>query len=80
VRRSRIPNSSPPSHPPEKLRRPPVRSASCSTKATVDPSNKKMMIVPLKDQLAPGDYKVQWYAVSDDTHKVKGSYSFGVAQ
>lgn len=49
-------------------------------KATVDPSNKKMMIVPLKDQLAPGDYKVQWYAVSDDTHKVKGSYSFGVAQ
>ena len=49
-------------------------------KATVDPSNKKMMIVPLKDQLAPGDYKVQWYAVSDDTHKVKGSYSFSVAQ
>ncbi len=49
-------------------------------KATVDPSNKKMMIVPLKDQLAPGDYKVEWYAVSDDTHKVKGSYSFGVSQ
>lgn len=49
-------------------------------KATVDPSNKKMMIVPLKDQLAPGDYKVEWYAVSDDTHKVKGTYSFGVAQ
>ncbi len=48
-------------------------------KATVDPSNKKMMIVPLKDPLAPGDYRVEWYAVSDDTHKVKGSYSFGVA-
>lgn len=47
-------------------------------KVTVDPSNKKMMIVPLADQLAPGDYRVEWYAVSDDTHKVKGSYSFGV--
>ena len=48
-------------------------------KATTDPTNKKLMIVPLKDQLAPGDYKVEWHAVSDDTHKVKGSYSFGVA-
>ncbi|MBI5131545.1 MAG: copper homeostasis periplasmic binding protein CopC [Rhodopseudomonas palustris] len=48
-------------------------------RATTDPTNKKLMIVPLKDQLAPGDYKVEWHAVSDDTHKVKGSYSFGVA-
>lgn len=48
-------------------------------KATTDPTNKKLMIVPLKDPLAPGDYKVEWHAVSDDTHKVKGSYSFGVA-
>lgn len=48
-------------------------------KTTTDPTNKKLMIVPLKDQLAPGDYKVEWHAVSDDTHKVKGSYSFGVA-
>jgi methionine-rich copper-binding protein CopC len=49
-------------------------------KATTDPTNKKLMIVPLKDQLTPGDYKVEWHAVSDDTHKVKGSYSFGVAR
>ncbi|MGO3928128.1 copper homeostasis periplasmic binding protein CopC [Rhodopseudomonas pseudopalustris] len=49
-------------------------------KATADPSNKKLMIVPLKDQLSPGDYKVEWHAVSDDTHKVKGSYSFSVAR
>jgi methionine-rich copper-binding protein CopC len=48
-------------------------------KATTDPTNKKLMIVPLKDQLSPGDYKVEWHAMSDDTHKVKGSYSFGVA-
>lgn len=49
-------------------------------KATVDPTNKKRMILPLKDQLAPGDYKVEWYAVSDDTHKVKGTFTFGVAR
>lgn len=49
-------------------------------RATVDPENKKMMIVSVKDQMAPGDYKVEWHAVSDDTHKVKGSYSFGVAR
>ncbi|WP_371425755.1 copper homeostasis periplasmic binding protein CopC [Tardiphaga sp.] len=49
-------------------------------KATTDPTNKKLMIVPLKDELAPGDYKVEWHAVSDDTHKVKGSYSFGVTR
>ncbi|KZD21199.1 copper homeostasis periplasmic binding protein CopC [Tardiphaga robiniae] len=49
-------------------------------KATTDPTNKKLMIVPLKDQLTPGDYRVEWHAVSDDTHKVKGSYTFGVAR
>jgi methionine-rich copper-binding protein CopC len=49
-------------------------------KATTDPANKKLMIVPLKEPLAPGDYKVEWHAVSDDTHRVKGSYSFGVAR
>jgi methionine-rich copper-binding protein CopC len=49
-------------------------------KASVDPTNKKMMIVPVNDQMAPGDYKVEWHAVSDDTHKVKGTYSFGVAR
>jgi methionine-rich copper-binding protein CopC len=54
--------------------------AIASGKATTDPTNKKLMIVPLKDQLAPGDYKVEWHAVSDDTHKVKGSYSFGVTR
>ena len=49
-------------------------------KATNDSTNRKLLIVPLKDQLLPGDYKVEWHAVSDDTHKVKGSYSFGVAR
>jgi methionine-rich copper-binding protein CopC len=48
-------------------------------KSETDPSNKKILIGPVKEQLAPGNYKVEWHAVSDDTHRVKGSYSFSVA-
>ena len=48
-------------------------------KATVDPANKKQLVVPVTEPLSPGDYKVEWHAVSDDTHRVKGSYSFSVA-
>lgn len=49
-------------------------------KARTDPINKKQLVVPVQEQLPPGDYKVEWYAVSDDTHPVKGSYSFSVAR
>jgi methionine-rich copper-binding protein CopC len=49
-------------------------------KAATDPANKKLLVVPLKEQLPPGDYKVEWHAVSDDTHRVKGDYSFSVAR
>ena len=49
-------------------------------KAAKDPTNRKVLIVPLKVELSPGDYTVEWHAVSVDTHKVKGSYSFGVAR
>ena len=48
--------------------------------AGTDPANKKLLIVPLKEQLPPGGYKVEWHAVSDDTHRVRGSYSFSVAR
>jgi methionine-rich copper-binding protein CopC len=34
----------------------------------------------MQEQLPPGDYKVQWHAVSDDTHQVKASYSFSVVR
>jgi methionine-rich copper-binding protein CopC len=47
-------------------------------KAETDPANKKILVVPVKGELAPGDYKVEWHAVSADTHRVKGSYSFSV--
>jgi copper resistance protein C len=48
-------------------------------KPEVDPANTKLLIVPIPEPLPPGDYKVEWHAVSADTHRVKGSYSFGVA-
>jgi methionine-rich copper-binding protein CopC len=48
-------------------------------KASVDPANRKELVVPVNEPLPPGDYKVEWHAVSDDTHRVKGSYSFSVA-
>src|SRR5882672_475578 len=35
-------------------------------KAMSDPANKKLLIVPVSEQLPPGDYKVEWHAVSDD--------------
>ena len=47
-------------------------------KATTDPANKKQLVVPIREALPPGEYKVDWRAVSDDTHRVKGNYSFSV--
>src|ERR1700687_1010107 len=49
-------------------------------KAATDPANKKLLIVPVNEQLPAGDYKVEWHVVSDDTHRVKGNYSFSVAR
>jgi methionine-rich copper-binding protein CopC len=49
-------------------------------RAATDPANKKLLVVPVSEQLPPGDYKVEWHAVSDDTHRVKGSYSFSAAR
>ncbi len=55
-------------------------SVTSTGKAATDPANKKLLVVPINEQLPPGDYKVEWYAVSDDTHRVKGSFSFSVAR
>src|ERR1700682_5653320 len=49
-------------------------------KAATDPANKKLLVVPISEQLSPGDYKVEWHAVSDDIHRVKGSFSFSVTR
>jgi methionine-rich copper-binding protein CopC len=47
-------------------------------KATTDSTSKKLLVVPVREVLPPGEYKVEWHAVSDDTHRVKGNYSFSV--
>lgn len=44
----------------------------------LDPKDQKQLVVPLKALLAPGRYTVEWHAVSEDTHRLKGSYSFEV--
>ena len=38
----------------------------------------KTLVVTLKKPLAAGTYKLDWHAVSADTHRVNGSYSFRV--
>jgi len=43
-----------------------------------DPSDKKTLIVTPAAPLPPGEYKVVWHAVSVDTHKSEGNYSFKV--
>lgn len=49
-------------------------------KSMVDPVDKKRLVVPVMEDMAPGEYKVDWHAVSNDTHRVKGTYSFKVTR
>lgn len=43
-----------------------------------DPENKSVLIVPIKVSLPPGLYTVRWHAVSVDTHRTQGEFSFTV--
>jgi copper resistance protein C len=49
-------------------------------KAAVEPANKNVLVVPIGEPLPPGNYKVEWHAVSEDTHRVNGSYAFSVGR
>lgn len=49
-------------------------------KPAVDPANKNVLVVPISEQLPPGNYKIEWHAVSEDTHREKGNYSFSVGR
>jgi len=49
-------------------------------KAAVDPANKNVLVVPIGEELPPGAYKVEWHAVSEDTHREKGTYAFSVGR
>lgn len=48
--------------------------------AATAPENKKQLTIPVITSLTPGTYTVEWHAVSEDTHRVKGSYSFKISQ
>jgi methionine-rich copper-binding protein CopC len=48
--------------------------------ASLDPHDNTKFAVPVKQRLTPGMYKVSWHAVSTDTHRVAGNYTFKVAQ
>ena len=43
-------------------------------------ADKKTLVVTPAAALANGTYKVEWHAVSVDTHKSEGTYSFKVGQ
>ncbi|MCW2102314.1 MULTISPECIES: copper homeostasis periplasmic binding protein CopC [Pseudomonas] len=44
-----------------------------------EPADKKVLIVMPEQPLAAGQYEVKWNAVSVDTHKSNGEYSFTVS-
>ncbi len=49
-------------------------------KAVTDPKDKKQLVISLKEPLKEGSYTVKWNVVSEDTHRVNGTYSFKVGQ
>jgi len=44
---------------------------------SIDPQNRAEMVLKLP-ALAPGHYKVSWHAVSVDTHRTEGTFSFDI--
>lgn len=46
--------------------------------AHLDPKNPRRLVVSLPPELGAGVYKVNWQAVSKDTHKTGGEYNFTV--
>jgi copper resistance protein C len=57
----------------------PAGAAQPLGKANVDPADNSTLIAPIPQPLKPGVYKVTWHAVSVDTHKTQGSFTFTVA-
>ncbi|WP_426204405.1 copper homeostasis periplasmic binding protein CopC [Pseudomonas sp. TWP3-1] len=54
--------------------------APIAVKALSTEADKKTLIVTPAAPLAAGEYKVEWHAVSVDTHKSEGAYQFKVGQ
>ena len=45
---------------------------------TIEPGNKKQLILPFVAPLPAGAYDVAWHVVAGDTHRIEGHYSFTV--
>lgn len=48
-------------------------------KAVVEPSSPETLHVSVGQKLKPGNYVVNWHAVSVDTHRTSGTFKFTVA-
>jgi methionine-rich copper-binding protein CopC len=46
--------------------------------SALDPKDEKHLVLTPKTPLQDGTYKVEWHAVSVDTHKTQGSFEFMV--
>jgi copper resistance protein C len=46
----------------------------------VDKADRTLMRVMLQQPIAPGVYKVEWKAMSADTHKIDGNFTFKVGE
>ena len=44
--------------------------------ASLGAGDDTMLVVPVSATLAPGAYRVDWHALSNDGHKTKGTYRF----
>lgn len=55
----------------------PGGAASLGT-ATLAPGRADTLVVPVEKPLAPGAYTVKWRALSADSHKTQGAFSFTV--
>ena len=48
--------------------------------ALMNSPDRRQLVVPLRVRLSPGSYRLNWHAVSADTHRVKGTYIFRVGR
>ena len=46
--------------------------------AAADPGDAKTLVLTAKAPLAPGSYRLDWHAVSTDTHRTQGALTFSV--
>ena len=54
--------------------------AAIAIKPLTTEDDKKTLIITPAAPLTAGEYKVEWHAVSVDTHKSDGAYQFKVGQ